>query len=170
MNDLPLITRILIGALLLAAVLAVFLARDSRRERALRSWVGKRRGARLHWPLEMDGELPIPFRELADLTLGRPPLGWAAAVEIERAEDQIWFLECRTTPAGRETADWFTLMARGPREGWGDPALWSCQLIDEVLTVEMLTNELAVRPDGSSPGSLAPDPAQNDEGVAREKE
>jgi len=39
-----------------------------------------------------------------------------------------------------------------------------------VLTVEMLTNELAVRPDESSPDSLAPDPAQDNEGVAREKE
>jgi hypothetical protein len=150
MNDLPLITRILIGALLLAAVLAVILARDSRRERALRSWVAKRRNARLHWPLEMDGDLPIPFRELADLTLGRPPLGWAAAVEIERAEDQIWFLECRTTPAGRETADWFTLAACGPKDGFSDPSAWQCHLIDELLSADLVFEELR-RMDGGKP-------------------
>lgn len=164
MNDLPVITRILIGALLLAAVLAVVLARDSKRERELRSWIAKRRGARLHWPLEMDAELTVPFRELADITLGRQPLGWGAAVQIERSADQMWFIECRTTPTGRETADWFTLVARGPVEEALDPGAWQCQLLDDVLSVALLNQVLA------RGASVASDPAQDDKGVSGEKE
>jgi hypothetical protein len=164
MNDLPMITRILIGALLIAAVLAAILARESKRERDLRSWIAKRRGARLYWPLEMDAELPVPFRELVGLTLGRQPLAWGAAVQIERSADQTWFLECRTTPPGRETADWFTLVVRGTAGDAPDPAAWQCHLLDDVLSVEILNQVLA------HGASVAPDPAQDDEGVTGKKE
>jgi len=150
MNDFPVITRILIGALVLAAVLAGILARDSRRERALRSWVAKRRNARLHWPLEMAGDLPIPFHELAELTFGSSLLGWGAAVEIERSGDQIWFLECRTTPPGRESADWFTLVACGPKDGFSDPSAWQCHLIDELLSADLFVEAL-MQWDGGKP-------------------
>lgn len=158
------ISRILMGVFLLAALFSVVLIRDSRRERGLRAWVGKRREARLHWPLEVNDELVIPCRELAELVLGRAPLGWGAAVEIERSADRIWFLECRTTPPGRETADWFTLVARGPAGETRDPAAWQCHLLDEVLSAEALNRVLA------HGASVTSHPAQDDEGVAGEKE
>jgi len=164
MDDFPMITRILMGVFLLAALFAVVLIRDSRRERALRSWVAKRREARLHWPFELNDELAIPCRELAEIILGRAPLGWGAAVQIERAADQMWFLECRTTPPGRETADWFTLVARGPVEEACDPEAWQCRLLDDVLSVELLNQVLA------HGASVAPDPAQDDKSVTGEKE
>lgn len=164
MDDFPMITRALMGVFLLAALFAVVLIRDSQRERALRAWVAKRREARLHWPFKVNDELAIPCRELAEILLGRAPLGWGAALQIERSADQMWFLECRTTPPGRETADWFTLVARGPAEETRDPAAWQCRLLDDVLSVEML-NEVLARG-----ASVTPDPAQDDEGVAGEKE
>jgi hypothetical protein len=164
MDDLPLITRILIGSLLLAAVFALVLAPDSRRERALRSWVAKRRDVRLHWHLETDEEFAVPFRDLARLSLGESPLAWGAALRIERTDDQVWFFECRTTPPGCERADWFTLVARGPAGDSRDPEAWRCHLVDDVLSVEML-NEVM-----SGDASVTADPAQHDEGVTREKE
>jgi hypothetical protein len=164
MDDLPLITRILIGALLLAAVFAAVLAPDSRRERALRSWVAKRRDARLHWPLETNVECAVPFRELVQLSLGGRPLDWGAAVQVERTDDQMWFFECRATPPGRGRADWFTLVAQGPAEESRDPEAWRCHLVDDVLSVGML-NEVM-----SGGASVTTDPAQHDEGVTREKE
>lgn len=142
MDHLPTLSRILIGALILATLLAGFLYRDSRRERGLRAWVGKRREARLHWPLALNEDLAAPLPALAEATLGRAPLGWGAAVQIERSTGPVWFVECRTTLVGRETADWFTLAAKGPLESADDPAKWHCHLIDEVLSADLLFEEL----------------------------
>lgn len=142
MDHIPTLSRFLIGALVIAALFAAFLYRDSRRERALRSWVGKRREARLHWPLEISEDLAAPLPALAEATLGRAPLGWGAAVQIERSTGQIWFVECRTTLVGRESADWYTLAARGPEVDAGDPSKWRCHLIDEVLSADLLFEEL----------------------------
>lgn len=142
MDHIPTLSRILIGALILAALLAGILHRDSQRERALRSWVAKRREARLHWPLVIDEDLAAPLPALAEVTLGRAPLALGAAVQIERSSEQIWFFECRTTLPGRESADWFTLAARGPLDPAGDPAKWRCHLIDEVLSADLLFEEL----------------------------
>ena len=142
MDDLPTLTRYLIGALVLAGLLAAVLCGDSRRERGLRTWVGKRREARLHWPLELDEDLAVPLPALAEATLGRAPLGWGAAVQIERAAGAVWFFECRSTLVGRESADWFTIVAQGPPEEAGDPAKWRCHLVDEVLSADLLFGEL----------------------------
>lgn len=164
MDDFPMITRILMGVFLLAALFAVVLFRDSHRERALRAWAAKRREARLHWPFDVNDGHAIPCRELAEIVLGRAPLGWGAALEIERPADQIWFLECRSKPPGHERADWFTLVARGPNGETHDPAAWQCQLLDEVLSAEALNRVL------SRGASVTPDPAQDDQGVTGEKQ
>ena len=143
MDDLPALTRYLIGALVLAGLFAAVLYGDSRRERGLRTWVGKRREARLHWPLDLDEDPAAPLPALAEATLGRAPLAWGAAVRIERSTEQIWFFECRTTLPGRESADWITIVARGPLENADDPAGWRCHLVDEVLGEGLLSGELA---------------------------
>lgn len=48
------LSKALIIILVIVAVIAFGMIRESRRERRLRAWVGSKTNARLHWPFKAD--------------------------------------------------------------------------------------------------------------------
>lgn len=141
---------IVIGLLFLLA-----LSRERHRERMLRMWVQRHPGSALHRGFrgfEPACHPDIPALELLKEFLGRPPIGFASALEIERPEGSLWLVEYRTTPLGAKTDRWFTLVARRCPDEAAAEALatggdardfrvhgpWLCLLRPGLMTPKML--------------------------------
>jgi hypothetical protein len=132
--------EILVVALVLAAVLGIGMVRESRRHRRLEAWVRARIGRRLHWPFRPEEHL-VPAKSLATELLGRAPVGWAGAVECSGPGGQVWFIECRSTPPGRKSPHWYTLVARHRPDLDETEERWSCRKLKGLISTEMLDRE-----------------------------
>lgn len=105
----------LYGTLIIGFVFFLALCREKHRERMLRMWVARHPGSTLHRTFlgfEKDHHPDMPALALLDKFLGRPPIGFASAMEVKRPQGDLWFVEYRTTPLGAKTDRWFTLAAR----------------------------------------------------------
>ena len=154
------LTKALIITIIIAALFVIAGVRETRRGRALREWALLRAGARLLWPFMAAEQHVIPVTPLIELFMGRPPLGLACAMQVTRAEDEVWFVEFRATPAGQESSRWFTLVARHCQDGAAakrcqmelqrtEPERstltlesWTCQRRDGLMTVALLEEVL----------------------------
>ncbi len=134
------LTEILVVVLVLAAVLAIGMHRESQRQRRLEAWTRARPGARLHWPFRPE-EHAIPTEALVTGLLGRAPMGWAAAVELHETEGVVWFVEYRSTPPGRKSPLWFTLVAVHRPGGAGEREPWACRTVAGLISTELLERE-----------------------------
>ncbi len=150
------LSKTFIIILVIIAVLAIGMILESRRERSLRAWIGKKVNTRLHWPFKAAEHAFIPAIELTQLFIQRPPIGWASAVQITEGAGEMWFIEFRTTPLGKESSDWFNLIARrgmsveaseniADRAGeeWKVHGPWSCQRTEGLITVSLLEETLS---------------------------
>ncbi len=132
--------------LVITAVLAIALLKESRRQATLREWVAARSGAKLHWPFVPGDNPSIPAPAMVEKLIRRQPLSWASAIHIADASGDHWWIEFRTTPAGKESTSWFTLVAH---PGNAEPqttghdlseptAGWSYEQRTGLITVPML--------------------------------
>lgn len=148
--------NVLLVVLVIVAVLVIGMIRESRRERSLRAWVEKKTNARLHWPFKADEHPSVPAAELTQLFIQRPPLGFASAVQITEAGSELWLIEFRTTPLGKESSRWFTLVARramnetppessagSSGESWKVFGPWACHHREGLITVSLLEEALS---------------------------
>jgi len=146
--------KALVLVLVVGALVGIALWRESRRERNLRAWVAARPGGQLHWPFVSAEHPGVPAAELVQRMIQRPPIGWASAVRTTDATGEVWFIEFRTTPPGKKSSHWFTLVARRTREGVnvgpergrstiGSPDVelvdsWACDRREGFITVALL--------------------------------
>lgn len=105
------IPRLLILILGVIALLLLATLLEKYRERSLRRWAGRRPGANLHWGFVPEEHPGLPAGELTQLIIGQPPLGYASALQLAGPAGDLWFVEYRTTPPGRKSDRWFTLLA-----------------------------------------------------------
>ena len=144
-------TAIFIAVVLVAFLFILAASRERHRERLLRLWVERHSEATLHWGFDPDSVPEFPARKLVEELLGRPPLGFAAAVGIERQDGPLWLAEYRTTPPGKKTDRWFVLVAqRFPDEAAAEVAMtgddpmfvvggcWVCRKLQGLITPGML--------------------------------
>lgn len=107
----------LVLVLVLGALVGIALWLESRRERDLRAWVEAIPGRQLHWPFIPPQHPNVPAAELVQRMIQRPPIGWASALRTTDATGEVWWIEFRTTPPGKKSSQWFTLVARRTRNG-----------------------------------------------------
>lgn len=105
------IPRLLLLILFVVALLVVAALWEKCRERSLRRWAGRRPGANLHWGFVPEEHPGLPVGELIHGIIGQPPMGYASALQLAGPTGDLWFVEYRTTPPGRKTDRWFTLLA-----------------------------------------------------------
>ena len=150
------LTQTLVVVLVIAAILAIGMLRESRRERSLRTWIKTKPGARLHWPFKPEDHPSFPAADLVERFIQRPPLGWASAVQMTDERGEMWFVEFHTTPPGRDSAFWITLAAI--RGSSSDKAAlptaaerievlgpWTCWRRENLITAPLLDEILASR-------------------------
>jgi hypothetical protein len=142
----------LFGVLIIGFLFLLALTRERHRERMLRMWVERHPGSTLHrgfQGFEPDRHPGVPALALLEEFLGRPPIGFASAMEVNRPQGDLWLVEYRTTPLGAKTDRWFTLAARrfpdskvaGSVAGGADFRVsgpWVCLLLPGLMTPKML--------------------------------
>jgi len=143
--------KVLCIILVIAAVFAIAAFMESRRERSLREWMAKKPNMKLHWPFDIEDHPSVPAAELTHRFIQRPPLAWASGVQIIDEGGDVWCIEFRTTPLGKESSCWFTLIARKADlqtksasfatpfdEGSKSLNGWNCHLRKGLITVPLL--------------------------------
>lgn len=121
---------------IIIALFAIALSRERHRVRLVRMRVDHDPSATLHSPFVPANHPEFPVMEMLEKTLGRPPIGFASAVEIRRDGRVLWLAEYRTTPLGRKTDHWFTLLAANEGGAWSAeklPGLISPKLLGTIL-------------------------------------
>lgn len=117
LNNLPLIPasmilKALVIILVIVGVLAIGFVVEARRRRLLEAWMLRHPGNRLFWPVALDEHPEVPAAQMVEAMIGRLPMGWASAAQVEKGGDQVWLFEFRTTLTGNESSSWLTLVAR----------------------------------------------------------
>ena len=105
-------TQFLIIAGVIIVFFAVALVRERYRERQLERWLARHPEATRHRWVTLSPPPDFPAPVLLENLLGRPPIGYASAIEFRREVGALWVVEYRTTPLGAKTDQWFTLVAR----------------------------------------------------------
>ena len=103
--------------LVVGVLMGIAMWLESRRERELRAWTEAMPGRQLHWPFIPAQHPNVPAVELVQRMIQRPPIGWASALRTTDAAGEVWWIEFRTTPPGKKSSQWFTLVARRTRDG-----------------------------------------------------
>jgi hypothetical protein len=142
MTQFLIITGVIIALFVLAA------ARERYRDLLLDRWMARRPEAKRHRWVTVSPPPEFPAPELLEKFLGRPPIGYASAIEIPVPGGVLWVVEYRTTPLGAKTDQWFTLVARrfpdpdAARVAAGEEFLtsgpWACLQLRGLMTPSML--------------------------------
>ena len=106
------LTKVIIVAIILVAVLVIAGLREKQRERSLREWAAHRQDARLFWPFDPADHSAPPVAALIERLTGHMPLSLASAMWVERDDGDVWWIEYRATPAATKSSQWFTLLVR----------------------------------------------------------